>query len=905
MSNEIRFSLDGKDVIAQEGESLLKVAERQGIEIPRLCYSEQPGYRADGNCRACVMEVEGERTLAASCRREPTEGMVVRTQSERAANARNIVMELITADQPENITKTELSSWIASMGIRESRFKAHEQKQGVDKTNPAISVDMAACIHCGRCVRACREVQMNDVIGMAGRGSREQIVFDMADTMGTSTCVSCGECVQACPTAALLPTKISESVEKSVDSLCPFCGVGCQVTYHVKDNAINHVTGRDGPANQGRLCVKGRFGMDYPSHPHRLTTPLIRRDDALKAGDIEIDPANPLSHFREATWEEALTKAAEGFKAIRDSKGGGALAGFGSAKGSNEEAYLFQKLIRTGFGTNNVDHCTRLCHASSVAALMETIGSGAVTAPFIDAESADVIIVIGSNPASNHPVAATYFKNAVSRGAELVIIDPRGQSGLSRYASHNLRFKNGTDVALLNGMMNVIITEELYDKSYIESHTEGFEALKQHISAFTPEEMALICGIDAKTIAKVARTYAKAPKAMIFWGMGISQHTHGTDNARCLISLALMCGQVGRPGTGLHPLRGQNNVQGASDSGLIPFVYPDYRSVEDPEVQAFYEDYWETSLDPKKGLTVVEIMDAVYDGKITGMYIMGENPAMSDPDLNHARGALAKLEHLVVQDIFLTETAWHADVVLPASAFPEKDGTYTNTDRRVQIGRQALELPGEARQDWQIIQDLAQGLGLDWRYTHPKDIFAEMRGCLKGFAGISWERLEKEGSVTYPCSAEDMPGQDVLFGDGFPTENGRGKFVPAQVIEPDELPDEEYPMILSTGRLLEHWHTGSMTRRSHVLDAIEPEAIVMVSPQDLARLGILPGEEISVSSRRGSVKVIARAVENIEPGTLFMPFCFNEGPANKLTNSALDPFGKIPELKFCAVCINK
>ncbi len=904
MSNEIRFSLDGKEVIAQEGESILKVAEREGLEIPRLCFTDQPGYRADGNCRACVVEVDGERTLAASCRRAPTEGLVVRTQSERAKKARNVVMELIAADQSENVTKSELSSWLEVMGIKESRFKGKGENLSADSSNPAISVNMAACIHCGRCIRACREVQMNDVIGMAGRGSHEQIVFDMGDNMGESTCVSCGECVQACPTAALLPAHQEEETSQAIDSLCPFCGVGCQVTYHVKDNAISHVTGRDGPANQGRLCVKGRFGMDYPGHPHRLTVPLIRLDDAPKAGDCEVDPANPSTHFREATWEEALEKAASGLKLIRDEKGGSALAGFGSAKGSNEEAYLFQKLVRTGFGTNNVDHCTRLCHASSVAALMETIGSGAVTAPFIDAENADLIIVIGSNPASNHPVAATYFKNAVSRGAELIIMDPRGQSGLARYAKHNLRFKNGTDVALLNGVMNVIVRDKLYNKAYISAHTEGFEAFKQHIKAFTPEKMALICGIDTQTIEEIAQTYARASKAMIFWGMGISQHTHGTDNARCLISLALMCGQVGRPGTGLHPLRGQNNVQGASDSGLIPFVYPDYRSVEDPEVRAFYEDYWQTPLDPHKGLTVVEIMEAIHEGKITGMYIMGENPAMSDPDLNHARKALAKLDHLVVQDIFLTETAWHADVVLPASSFPEKDGTFTNTDRRVQMGRKALELPGQARQDWQIIQDLALGLGLAWGYSHPQDVFAEMRQCLKGFAGISWERLEKEDSVTYPCLSEDESGQEVLFGDGFPTDNGRGKFVAAQVLEPDELPDDEYPMILSTGRILEHWHTGSMTRRSEVLDAIEPEAIVMISYQDLERFGVEAGDKITITTRRGSIQVMARAVETIEPGTLFMPFCFSEGAANILTNSALDPFGKIPEIKFCAARVD-
>ena len=637
-----------------------------------------------------------------------------------------------------------------------------------------MAVNLDACIQCNLCVRACREVQVNDVIGMAGRGYTEKIVFDFDDPMGASTCVACGECVQACPTGALMPATLLDEAnvrtvfpDREVHSLCPYCGVGCQITYHIKDNKLTHVTGRNGPANENRLCVKGRFGFDYVHHPHRLTRPLIRKEGVRKHAHDSVDAANPWTHFRPASWEEALDRAASGLKTIRDRDGSQALAGFGSAKCTNEEAYLFQKLVRAGFGTNNVDHCTRLCHASSVAALLETIGSAAVTATFNECKNSDVIIVIGANPTENHPVAATFFKQAAKRGAQLIVMDPRGQA-LKRHATHMLQFKSGTDVAVLNGILNAIVTEGLYDRQYVEAQTANFKAFAEHIKDFTPEEMEPICGIPAQTLRTVARSYARAKSAIIFWGMGISQHVHGTDNARCLIALALICGQVGRPGTGLHPLRGQNNVQGASDAGLIPMFFPDYRSVEDAGIRANVEQAWGTKLDPKRGLTVVEIMKAVHAGTIKGMYVLGENPAMSDPDLNHAREALAALEHLVVQDIFLTETAAYADVILPASAWPEKDGTVTNTNRQVQMGRQALALPGEAKVDWWITQEIARRIGLAWNYQHPSEIYTEMASLMPALDNISWDRIERESATTYPSDAPDKPGHDVVFGGPLP-----------------------------------------------------------------------------------------------------------------------------------------
>ena len=589
----IKFFLDGQEVEARDGETIWQVASRLGTEIPHLCYLPEPGYRPDGNCRACMVEVEGERVLAASCIRKPAPGMKVKTASERAKASRQMVFELLIADQPDRETEahdpqSKFWAWADRMDIAVSRFP-ERMTPAPDRSHPAMAVNLDACIQCNLCVRACREVQVNDVIGMAGRGMNEKIVFDFDDPMGNSTCVACGECVQACPTGALMPSSVvndknlrTEFPDRTVDSVCPYCGVGCQLTYNIKNDKLISVTGRNGPANENRLCVKGRFGFDYVSNPERLRQPMIRKDGVPKRADDLVNPANPWTHFRPATWEEALDRAAKGLVKIRDRDGPQALAGFGSAKGSNEEAYLFQKLVRTGFGTNNVDHCTRLCHASSVAALLEGVGSAAVTATFNECKNSDVIVVIGANPTENHPVAATFFKQAAKRGAKLIVMDPRGHA-LARHAWQMMQFKNGTDVAMLNGMLNVIIEEGLYDRQYVQTYTEDFDKLAASVKPFTPEEMSPICGIEPDVLRKVARTFARAESAIIFWGMGVSQHTHGTDNARCLIALSLICGQVGRPGTGLHPLRGQNNVQGASDAGLIPMFFPDYKSVENAE----------------------------------------------------------------------------------------------------------------------------------------------------------------------------------------------------------------------------------------------------------------------------------------------------------------------------------
>ena len=907
----VTFTLNGREVSGLSTETILEIADHEGIEIPRLCY--QSGLDAVGNCRSCMVEIKGERVLAASCCRTAQAGMQVTTDSARARKAQQMVIELLQSDMPEKeyTRHNEVDDWAARLDVGKPRF-APRPGVAPDLTHAGIAVNLDACIQCTRCLRACRDEQVNDVIGLAFRGQHAKIVFDMDDPMGDSTCVGCGECVQACPTGALMPAReVALTVpDKTVESLCPYCGVGCQLKYHVKNDSILYVEGRDGPSNHARLCVKGRYGFDYARHPQRLTVPLVRRPGVPKRGDFVMDPNNVMQVFREATWDEALALAGAALRNLRDTHGPKSLAGFGSAKGSNEEAYLFQKLVRLGFGSNNVDHCTRLCHASSVAALLEGIGSAAVSNPVMDVTKAEVVILIGANPTVNHPVAASWLKNAMRSGTKLILMDPR-RSELARTAYRYLQFKPDTDVALLNAMMHVIVEENLVDAKFVADRTLGYEALAENVKGYSPELMEPICGIPAETIREVARLYATSRGSMILWGMGISQHIHGTDNARCLIALALMTGQIGRPGTGLHPLRGQNNVQGASDAGLIPMMYPDYQRVDNLQARERFARAWgvpAAQLDDKPGLTVVEVIKGIIAGKVKGMYIMGENPAMSDPDADHAREALAKLDMLVVQDIFLTETAYLADVILPASAFPEKTGSFTNTDRFVQMGRRALTPPGQARQDLDIIISLARQLGLPWDYgtgdAAAALVFDEMRRTMPSIAGITWQRLEKEHSVTYPCEKEGDPGTSVVFTESFPTATGKARFVPADIIPADERPDADYPMVLITGRQLEHWHTGSMTRRSGVLDSIEPDPVALLHPQDLITLGAKPGDLITIASRRGKVTLYARADDSSPHGAVFVPFCYYEAAINKLTNSALDPFGKIPEFKYCAVHVS-
>lgn len=948
----MNLTINGQSVTVAPGTTIYDAAKAAGIEIPVLCH--HPKLEPVGVCRMCVVDIGG-RVLAASCVRQCEEGMTVQTHSPKVEKQRKMLTALLLSDHPVPCTKEKTTSddELDALGrkyglIVNGALQPHllqlvpsRYHRPQDRSSPVIAVDHSACILCDRCIRACDDIQVNEVIGRTGKGAATRIGFDLDVPMGQSSCVSCGECVAACPTGALtnkpitLPVVPREQL-RAVESLCPYCGVGCATTYYTRGNTIVMAEGRDGSGNAGRLCVKGRYGWDYALHEQRLTKPLIRRPEFYPKGPLspevadsrggkskQVDYAQVMPAFREASWDEALDRIATRLLDIKAKHGPRALAGFGSAKCSNEEAYLFQKLMRAALGTNNVDHCTRLCHASSVAALLEGIGSGSVSDVFAHAEQADVLLLTGTNTTVNHPVAATFFKQAVKhRGVKLIVVDVR-RPPIADFATHYCPIRPGTDVAFYNALMHVLIANNTLDHDFIRTRTENFEALQATVANYPPERVAAVCGVPAETIRSVARLIGSAKNLMVFWGMGISQHTHGTDNARCLIALCLMTGNIGRPGTGLHPLRGQNNVQGASDAGLIPMMYPDYQPVENETHRKKFEAAWGVPLDPKKGLTVVEITHGALTGAIKGMFMLGENPFLSDPNQNTVRKALANLEFLAVQDIFLTETAEFADVVLPASSFFEKQGTYTNTDRRVQLGQPVIPLPGEARLDWQVLCDLATRLGYPMRYDSPEQIFEELTRLAPSYQGLTYANLVGGGKVwpytpsrsapaASDAAADPLPHRDaepeylgelVLFRDRFPTATGRGRFVPAEFAAANDLPDAEYPLVLNTGRVLEHWHTGTMTRRSFALDALQPTPFVEVNPTDLAARGIADGQEVTVRSRRGAIRLPAHASPAVQPGSVFIPFHFREAAANVLTNDALDPFGKIPEFKFCAVTL--
>jgi formate dehydrogenase major subunit len=926
----VTLSIDGQELTVPEGTTIYDAARSAGIEIPVLCHDDR--YDPVGVCRMCVVDV-GARVYAAACVRPCEDGMEVKTATPEVEQRRGTLTQLLMADQPptdEDPKETttadnELLVLARRYGIEREDGLPIGSGRGIDLSNPVIAVNHDACILCDRCVRACDDIQGNDVIGRSGKGYATLIAFDLSDPMGESSCVTCGECVAACPTGALTNKPINNVPIRprteldSVDTVCPYCGVGCALTFHVdrERNAIAYADGRDQPGSQRRLCVKGRYGWDYASSPQRLTTPLIRRDESYPKGPLSsdvrgerkgrkkpgglVDYDEVLPHFREASWEEALSLVAERLGGIHADGGPGAIAGFGSAKCSNEEAYLFQKLIRAGFGTNNVDHCTRLCHASSVAALTRDVGSGSVSTTYGDIVNANVAILAGTNTTANHPVASSFFKQAKRRGTKLIVVDPRRER-IADHADIFCQIKPGTDVAFYNGIMHELIANDWVDREFVAGRVTGYGDLAKLVRQYPPERAAQICGVDADTIREVARIWGTADAGVIYWGMGISQHTTGTDNARCLIAMCSITGNVGRHGTGLHPLRGQNNVQGASDAGLIPMTYPDYQMVDREDKRAKFEEAWGVSgLDPNVGLTVTEIIASALHGGVRGMYMMGENPFLSDPNVNKVRKALSALEFLVVQDIFLTETAEFADVILPATSYMEKEGTYTNTDRRVQIGRKVLDAPGEAREDWKIICDISTRIGLPMDYGSPREVFDEMSSIMPNYEGLSYDNLGPTGKLYPNPDPEHYDGDVLLFQERFNTEDGKAHLVPAEWMPAKELPSEEYPFILNTGRLLEHWHTGSMTRRSFALDAIQPEAFVYLNPDDAAAMGVAEGELVRVTSRRGSIELAARLSHRDTPGTCFIPFHFREAAANVLTIDEIDPIGKIPEFKFCAV----
>jgi len=888
---EIILTIDGSKVTVPEGTTVLEAACSAGIYIPTLCSDE--GLEPYGACRMCIVEIDGIKGLPTSCTTAVSDGMTVRTDTEEVNKVRRMICEMLIADHPADCLscssnqKCELQKVASYLGVTQQRLEKTKRESILDNSNPFFGRDLSKCILCGRCVRACREIRGVGAIDIAGRGDASHIATITDVPISESVCESCGECVDRCPVGALAVKTEILPPTREVKTLCPYCGCGCGLVLGVRGGRIVSIRGdTDNVVNRGSLCVKGRFGLDFVGAHDRLTTPLIRRNGKLE----------------KASWAEALELVASRFREIKDKTGPDALAGFSSAKCTNEENYVFQKFMRAVLGTNNVDHCARLCHASTVAGLARAFGSGAMTNSIGEIEHADCIFVTGSNTTEAHPVIALKIKAAVQKhGASLILADPR-RIDLARFAALHLRQRSGTDVALLNAMMNVIISEGLGNKDFIASRTEGFEEFKKSVEDAVPERAAEITGVPADLIRQAARMYAKAQRASIIYSMGITQHTTGTDNVLALANLAMITGNLGKESTGVNPLRGQNNVQGACDLGALPDVYPGYQKVDDPAIKKKFEDAWGGSLSEKPGLTLVEIMNAAAEKRVKGLYIMGENPMLSDPNLNHVKEALEHLEFLCVQDIFLSETAQLADVVLPAASFAEKDGTFTNTERRVQMVHKACEPPGEARQDWEIICELAARLGYAMPYRAPSGIMAEIASVTPIYAGISFDRLEENG-LQWPCPDRSHPGTAVLHQAKFPC--GKGKFHPTPFREAAELPDEQYPYLLTTGRYLYHFHTGTLSRRSAGLEIISPSAPFEINPGDAAREGVVEGDLVELATRRGVVRARAVLTERSPAGTIFMPFHFKEGAANMLTNDALDPVAKIPEFKVCAVRVSK
>ncbi len=890
----VKLTIDGNAVEVPNNSYIIDAANAAGITIPTLCYLElHKDKRGDNaSCRVCCVEVAGRKNLAPACATPVMEGMTIKTDTERVINARKMMLELLLSDHAqecltcEKAGKCGLQDLCYQYDIKETRFGGIMNSFPKDDSNEFYVRDMNKCVNCRRCVMACSHYQCTNALDFASRGFTAHPTPPFDDPVRESVCVSCGTCVSVCPTAALMP----KSPEKfrtwdvsRTQTTCAYCGVGCQMSLLTKDGKVVGVEPVEGPANVGLLCVKGKFGYNFINHPDRLKTPLIKKN----------------GKFVEASWDEALTLIAGKVKTAKDTYGPDALAGLSSARVSNEENYLFQKMVRTVFGTNQVDHCARLCHASTVAGLATTLGSGAMTNSIAEVADCDLVFVTGSNTTETHPVIGARIRQAKQKGATIIVAEPR-RIDLSKDADVFLQTTPGTNVALFNGMMNVILAEGLENKEFIAERTENFDALVEIITRYTPEKVAEICGINADDLKKAARMYAKADKASIIYSMGVTQHSTGVDGVMGTSNLALLCGHMGKESSGVNPLRGQNNVQGSCDMGCLPGDLPGYQKTANPDVIAKFEKAWGVKLSDKPGLTVTEIVDKAGKGDIKVLYIMGENPMLSDPDLNHVQEALEKTEFLVVQDIFLTETAVLADVVLPAASFAEKEGTFTSTERRVQLLRKAIEPPGQAKADWEILVAVMDKLGYSKSYRNAGEIMDEAASVTPAYGGISYARLEN-GGLQWPCPTPEHPGTRYLHKGTF--SRGKGLFKPAEYIPSAELPDAEYPFILSTGRILYHYHTKTMTGKVDGLNNLFPGSFIEINPAAAGKIGVKDGDKVKVVSRRGEVLTIAKVTDKVEENVLFMPFHFADGAANRLTNKALDPVAKIPEFKVCAATI--
>jgi len=908
---KINLTIDGQEVEAREGMMVLEAAQAAGVYIPTLC--ADPDLKPYGGCRLCVVEIEKMRGLPTACTTPVTNGMVVHTNTPAVNDVRRTAVELLLADHPSeclvcdrkercqpfdiclrNVAVTErcvtcprnehceLQQIVDYLGIKELPFRRTTRSVSIDSSNPFFDRDLNKCILCAKCVRVCDEILGVGAVDLIYRGYASKVATFGDKPIIDSNCVSCGECVVHCPVAALMPRK-AELPTEEVATTCPYCGVGCQIYLGTRNGQVVGVRGRrEGTVNNGFLCVKGRYGLEFINHQDRLKAPLIRKE----------------GNFVAASWDEALELVAS--KLAKYSKD--EVAVLSSAKCTNEENYIAQKFARSVLGTNNIDHCARLCHAPSVAGLAQSFGSGAMTNSISELGDARCILAIGTNTTEAHPIIGLEVKKAVGKGAKLIVANPR-EIDLVRFSHIWLKHKPGSDVALLMGMAKVIVDEGLIDLEFIEQRCEDFSTFLSSLKGFSLEFAEEATGVEKDKIAEAARIYATNKPSSILYAMGITQHSHGTDNVIATANLAMLTGNIGKPSSGVNPLRGQNNVQGACDMGALPNVYTGYQAVSDPDIRKKFESAWGCSLPAEPGLTVTEIFDASYQGQIKALYIIGENPLLSEPDIAHAREALEKLEFLVVQDIFLSETAQLADVVLPGASFAEKDGVFTNTERRVQRVRKAIEPIGDSKPDWWITDELGKRMGgKGFEFSHPSAIMEEISRLTPSYGGISYGRLDN-GGLQWPCPTKDHPGTPILHREVF--TRGKGKFIPLEYKPSKELPDEEYPLVLTTGRSLYHYHTGTMTRRVKGLNVLRREGEVEINPGDASSLGIIDGEKVKVISRRGEVVARAKVTEVSPVGVVFMTFHFAESPANMLTNPAVDPVAKIPEYKVCAVRVEK
>ncbi|MFP3960587.1 MAG: formate dehydrogenase subunit alpha, partial [Spirochaetaceae bacterium] len=906
MQKQVSITIDGKNLQAEQGENLLLVARRNGIMIPSLCYHRK--LSPTGACRLCVTKIEGQRGLTASCAVEVADGMEVTAFDEELEDSRRFILDYLLSEHNEEFDGTytdEFRELVARYGLREPAARLYpsvleRQEYPVDDSSPVLTFDASKCIKCFRCIKACDEVQGKNVLSFTDRGIGSYIIAGTGE-WGASECDGCGECIQLCPTGAIVerPNRKTidlDAIEKRVVTTCPYCGVGCGLELLVQNGEIVRVNGVEGMApNDGRLCVKGRFGYQYVHNSDRLTKPLIKRNGA----------------FVEAEWDEALDLIAERFNEIKNTYGSEALAGYSSAKCTNEDNYLFQKFVRVAFGNNNVDYCTRLCHASTVTAMLRSIGDGAGSNSIEDYERADCVLVIGNNMIETHPVTATFVKRGKRNGGRIIVIDPKW-TPMVRHADIWLQPRLGTDVALLNGLIHVVIEQELIDEDFIRERVEGgmeaFRELKKVAGRYTPEFVENVTSVPAADLTRAAVLFASSPKSLVATGMGMSQQVTGTNNVFSLINLLLITGHLGREGSGINPPRGQNNVQGASDVGVSPLAYPGYYPVGNEENRRRVARTWGVAfeeLSGTPGLTTVEIMQAAHAGKIKGMYIMGENPMLTDPNLAHTQEAIEKLDFLVVQDIFPTETTQFADVILPAASFAEKNGTFVNSDRRVLRVRPAVEPPGEARQDWEIITEIARRMGVPiGTYREEAEIFDEIAAVTPMLGGISHRRLE-DGGIQWPCPEKDHPGTATLFLERFNTASGKAYLNPVEYTPQTEKPSGEYPFILNTGRILYQYHTSTMSRKSESLTSFANESYVLLHPDDAAKYGFRDGESVKVISPRGEVTTVLRESSQVAIGELFMPFHFHESPVNRLTRDELDPYSRIPPFKLSACRIER